>query len=329
MNARSNARGRPDQVRPDLVGDQDAIEVDCALGESPRDGQPSLPAPTAASGGTSEVTRQVEAPDSLGDRVDHPSKEGRWFCALELASVAGLGLFIAAVVALHGLRRDLNPAEHTMSEYSLGSYGWLMRAAFGTLGVGVLATAASLRHRCELPPWRGVGIVLLVGTAGGLFLDAAYNTDRLGVAETPDGAVHAAGTWIIFLTLPFAAVLLGSDVTGRAVGPRQSTWLQILGPAQVVALVGFKISPLAYRGLAERTGIVFALITLAALQSEYLPSPGWRLGHGPESVGSRQPSSYQIVTPLGDRLAPPGLEAPVPELDFVDESGVGDLAKGA
>jgi hypothetical protein len=247
---------------------------------------------------------RVEELDATHSPVPVRATHAGWLVPVQLVSAAGLAMFIGAVLALHGLRRDLDPADHTMSEYALGSYGWLMRTAFCVLGVGMLATAASLSQRA-FAPWRRAGLGLLVGTGFGLFLDAAYNTDRLGVPETPDGAVHAAGTWIIFLTLPVAAVVLGSDNTHSTVGACQSRWLRVLGPAQLVALIAFKGSPLAYRGLVERIGIILALATLAVLQSVYLSSALGKLrGRREASVGGSP--SGPVSLSLDDRRFSPG-----------------------
>ncbi len=185
-------------------------------------------------------------------------------CGRALSS-AGIATFVAAVLALHWLRPDLNPQVHTVSEYSIGSYGWLMRAAFVALGLGVLATSLSLELRFGLSRWRRAGLLLLVGTALGLFLDAGYNTDHLRVAETISGTVHGVGTLIMGLTLPAAAFILGSDFASVSL-PR-ARWLQVLAIAQCGAIFVFVTGPISGHGLAERISIAMAVATLALMQS--------------------------------------------------------------
>jgi Protein of unknown function (DUF998) len=189
-----------------------------------------------------------------------------WLRIVHVAGWVGMTAFVVVVMAFHGLRGDLDPAEHTVSEYSLGSYGWLMRAAFGSLGLGALATAVGLRFRFEPSSWRQVGILALAGTAIGLFLDAAFNTDHLRVAETFDGTLHGDGMLIVCLTLPAVALTLGRDFVHSSSSVR-ARWLLALGPAQLVAIFGFEVSPLAYRGLAERIAITLGVATLALSQS--------------------------------------------------------------
>jgi hypothetical protein len=185
---------------------------------------------------------------------------------VRLVSFAGIVGFVGAVAALHGLRSDLNPFEQTISEYSLGKYGWLMRSAFGAFGLAVLATAIGLRLQFEPSISRMAGLLLLVAAAAGLFLDAGFNTDRLGVAETFDGAIHGDGMLILCLTLPSAAYVLGSGFVSSGWALRARV-LQALGPAQVVAILGFETSPMTSRGLMERIAVGLGVASCALVHS--------------------------------------------------------------
>lgn len=186
---------------------------------------------------------------------------------LRTVSLVGTVAFVLAVVALHGFRGDLSPAQHTISEYSLGKYGWLMRAAFASLGISAMATAAILHNRFDPTPRRNVGLLLLVGTAVGMILDALYNTDPPRVVETLDGAVHGDGIFIVCLTLPAAALILGTDFARSTLRLSLARSLQALAFAQAIAIIAFVKSPIAYRGLAERAAVTLGVATLAVLQA--------------------------------------------------------------
>jgi hypothetical protein len=190
-----------------------------------------------------------------------------WPGRLQLVSVAGLSAFVVAVLALHGIQANLNPAEHTISEYSLGSYGWLMRAAFVAVGVGTLATALMLHLRCGATGvWRHVAPLMLAGAAIGAFLVAGFNTDYLRVPETVHGTVHGVGTAIFVLALPGAAFVIGSDFfRNPSLGPRAIVLL-MLGVAQLGAIVLFEHSPTSERGWSERLVSVLAIATLGLMQ---------------------------------------------------------------
>ena len=214
---------------------------------------------------------RVERDGSAGVAPEHvelsPPVRAFWLGWLDLVSFAGLSVFVMAILALHGLRANLNPAEHTISEYSLGSYGWLMRTAFLALGVGTLTTAASLRLSCRPSGSRRMGVLLLAGTGFGLFLDAGFNTDHLRVPETVDGTIHSVGTWILALSLPGAAFVFGSDFLRNPISMRKGRLLLVLGAAQLAAIVLFEQSPTSSRGWAERLVTVLAVVTLGLLQT--------------------------------------------------------------
>lgn len=209
-------------------------------------------------------------------RTDPSSAARQWWLALcQLVSFAALSVFVLAVLALHGLRADLDPAEHTISEYSLGSYGWVMRAAFLSLGVATLTTAASLRLS-RGPSWRQrIGLLMLACGTIGLFLDAGFNTDHLRVPETFDGTIHGIGTSVVALALPGAAFVFGSDFVRDSVLRPKGKLLLILGAAQLGAIVFFETSPTTLRGWAERLIIVFAVATLGLLQNLSRTSARW------------------------------------------------------
>ncbi len=224
----------------------------------------------------------------------HAVRARRLTRPLALVGPVGLAAFVLAVAALHGLRSDLSPLAHTISEYSLGDYGWLMHAAFTALGVGVLATAWSVRIGPGTPAWRTVAAVLLASMALGLFLDAAFNTDHLHIAETIDGTAHGTGTWIAVLALPLAAFVLGSDLKQIGAAWSRARWLQVLALAQLLAIMAFETSPLAYRGLAERIVMVTSVVTLAILQSIALSAND----HGFRNATTAKP---QIARPVGEK----------------------------
>lgn len=212
--------------------------------------------------------------------------ESLWVRPLRFLGVAGMSGFVLALLALHVIQPTLNPAEHTISEYALGSYGWLMRSAFFALGVGTLATAAAIHLRYEPSVRLRIGLVLLVGAAIGLFIDSGYNTDRPHVPATADGMVHGVGTWILALTLPGAALILGACFARTSVSALRARELQALAGAQLVTMAVFEISSDAYRGLAERVVALLAVATVARLWASTAPTvtPALRARGRPNSM---------------------------------------------
>lgn len=163
----------------------------------------------------------------------------------------------AAVTALHGLRPDLDPVSHRLSEYAVGPWGWVMTAAFVGFASGVWA----LRRSLAAAPTRHGGLRLLrtpLGVAvAGLILSAFFETD----ATTPGAlreTVHSAASSAAFGALVLAA--LGTSTIGRAAVTSRNLRLA-LDASAVVVVVGAAVSPAAHDG--PWTGAVQRLSYLA------------------------------------------------------------------
>jgi hypothetical protein len=62
------------------------------------------------------------------------------------AATVCLAWFVAVVVAEHALRSDLSPGEHRISEYAVGSGGWLMTTGFLAWALAFALTAVALQR---------------------------------------------------------------------------------------------------------------------------------------------------------------------------------------
>src|SRR5947209_14131868 len=89
-------------------------------------------------------------------------KQDSW---LAFAALGGILYFVVAVVVLHVLRPELNPVNHAVSNYAIGSSGFLMISAFFTLALSEFALALGLAR--SLTGSRSAFIsVLLLSLAG-------------------------------------------------------------------------------------------------------------------------------------------------------------------
>ncbi len=136
-----------------------------------------------------------------------------------IASIYALcatALAVGLVVLLHWLEPEFDPSWRMLSEYSLGRFGVLMRAAFLAGGTGVIASAIAL-SRSAWPA--SLGLVLVdVGPLGAAFID----TDPI-ITPSADMSrrsnVHAALGALFILGFPLAATVAGiSAASALAVG---------------------------------------------------------------------------------------------------------------
>ena len=94
--------------------------------------------------------------------------------------IVGLAGWVLANLLLHVLDPELSVVNTTTSEYALGDYGWLKRAAEFSIGVGLVAIALGLRTTLA-PGTRVTASWVLMLVAGvGFFASGVFVTDATG-----------------------------------------------------------------------------------------------------------------------------------------------------
>ena len=143
-------------------------------------------------------------------------------------AAGGTGTFVLLLAILHLLRPDLDPTWRVISEYELGPYGFLMRAAFLALGLGAASlTAAAFPNARSGGGY--LGLALLALSAIGMGLAGLFVTDPLTAApadRTSSGRLHELGAMLD--AVPFAAPLISYSVTRHGRTEPAGRWLRAL-----------------------------------------------------------------------------------------------------
>jgi len=117
--------------------------------------------------------------------------------AARIAFVAS-AIFIVLLAALHILRPDLDPSWRFISEYELGDYGWVMRAAFFSLSLSCFSLCVALISQVRgVAGYLGLALVLLA--AVGMTIAGIFAPDRVN-------KLHEVGATLDHL--PFGALLI-------------------------------------------------------------------------------------------------------------------------
>ena len=145
-----------------------------------------------------------------------------------LAAYYSLGAVAAAillVVALHNLEPEFDPSWRMLSEYSLGSYGVLMRIAFILGGTGVAASGLAL--------WPAAGVlaaglpVVALGPIGAAVVD----TDPITTPRpemTFRSRVHAGLGSLFILGFPVAATCAGIGAAMHSPAGQILAWAAVI-----------------------------------------------------------------------------------------------------
>jgi hypothetical protein len=189
----------------------------------------------------------------------------------------GLGVAGAGVAVIVGLDLtslgEINPIRRTISEHGLGPDGWIFGLGVGLLAAGSVAIGVSLARK----RLAGVfGTIALMSWSLGLFLAAWFEKHDWSVGPSMSGSIHRVGSFIAFLSLPLAAVIIARPWRHRERSPATlaafalgiCSVLWVVGIA-AVTLIGaqngmpwYRVMPL---GLVERGLAVTEVAALLAL----------------------------------------------------------------
>jgi len=172
---------------------------------------------------------------------------------------------VLALLLLHILRPDYAPAHHFISDYAVGSYGWVMTTWFLAMSCGCLMLLLGLvRSGPNLVAAR-IGALLLGVASIGSVVSAIFPTD-VRLPETTTGEIHFVSFLVNIGSIVLAIVLLsvsfGSQPRWR---PYRRTAL-ILAALVVLAVVlqFLTLHKGAPYGLANRFAVTMLLAWLLA-----------------------------------------------------------------
>ena len=171
--------------------------------------------------------------------------------------IVGVACFLLANLALHFLDPSLSVVDTVLSDYALGDYGWLSRAAQFAAAVGLIAIALGLRS--TLAPGKRVAAswVLLLLAGFGFIVSGLFATDGTEATEfTFNGVLHIISFFVSILGLIVGAWML-RGVFSRDDGykhlSRTQHWFAVFITVGVLGIV--VLEPVSV-GLSQRALLV-------------------------------------------------------------------------
>ena len=184
-------------------------------------------------------------------------------------SLAGVGVFFVAALAMHAVRSDLQWMLAPLSFYLVGAYSGFLKGAYVALAIALLLVGVQFRHalrpgaRSDLAPW-------LFGTASlAVVVTAFADTPLPGGPKTTEGFVHMVAAPIAFLTVSFAMLLQSWHMR------MDPAWRHRFAVAFALALACFAslwVHALVRewpRGLTQR-GVILLVLAWLALAATWL-----------------------------------------------------------
>ena len=177
-------------------------------------------------------------------------------------SLAGLGTFVVGVLLLHLLKRDLDPAQHFISEYALGSFGWVQAIDFLAAGVGAIALALTLT-RVVTDPGRIAPI--LIGSFGVCILVLEFipadGPERITTVGKAHGLIALSGFALLISGMFVSARRFRSDTAWSALRRPTIAWA---GTALATLLVMINLGT-SLQGIGQRIFVVVIFSWMLAM----------------------------------------------------------------
>jgi hypothetical membrane protein len=131
------------------------------------------------------------------------------------------GTFIVLLVALHALTPEYTPIDHMISDYAVGSHGWIMSIAFAALSLGCLALSIGLWRAGPRSILTRIGSILLAVVFVGLIVTVIFPTDLETAPVTLHGNIHTISFLVNICCILLAACVLSisfrKDTSWRAI----------------------------------------------------------------------------------------------------------------
>jgi hypothetical protein len=117
-------------------------------------------------------------------------------------------IFLTILFLLHFLKPELDPTWRMISEYEIGRFGWLMRLAFFSWGISLLAVLITIWPYLQQVSRLWLVLIVIAICGAGMFKTNPITDNNPNLANT----IHTLCGAIVILTFPIAATLAVSNL---------------------------------------------------------------------------------------------------------------------
>ncbi|MFN8512744.1 MAG: DUF998 domain-containing protein [Chloroflexia bacterium] len=223
---------------------------------------PTSPVPTPNAWGRAAGTLPPHG-EAMGTIPTAHPVSARAALAARLAITSGT-LFVLILLSLHLLEPEFDPTWRFISEYALGTFGWLMRLAFLMLAASLIGTGvavyAHLRSVIGYIGLFGLGLAAIGLTIAAIFITDPITTSQ--EAATTSGKLHALGASLDYT--PVATLLLSIALARNPAWRPLRKWLFLTSGITLAIMAAFflllprdgQFGPGVYLGLCGRAQLI-------------------------------------------------------------------------
>ena len=127
-------------------------------------------------------------------------------------------IMIAADAVTIALNRTKNPLKQTISDFAIGSYGWVEKIGMVIIALSFLFIAVNLlmvKNNRELRIFKFVGVLLVI-VASGFLMISIFNTNVIGTITNFHGLVHQIAAIAVSAVFYLSCLILMRLMKNRA-----------------------------------------------------------------------------------------------------------------
>jgi len=165
-------------------------------------------------------------------------------------AIAGSAAFLALLTIVSFLEPQISTAWDLVSDYELGSYGWMMRLAFFCFAIYGIAMFVALRPYVQTRKGRyGLLLLLIAGVIGGVGAGIFTTDPTYAQTSTTIGDLHTLCGLTYILGFPIAATFISRDLAANSKWLAHRRWVNL-----VTILVWTGVAAFVLEGLIVLSG---------------------------------------------------------------------------
>lgn len=177
--------------------------------------------------------------------------------------------FFIIVILFHLFRTDHDPLLQTMSEYTIGPFGFFFPIALLILGLSSLLSGIAIRIMLPVTPLTKKSFRAFQLWTIFIIITGIFPTDYITGPYSFSGIMHGVASFFAFLFFPISLYYI-SQFYRKEVGSKFNYYrYQVYFYVCLSGFIFYLISPLGYKGMTQR--IFLGIIIIAYLDIISIP----------------------------------------------------------
>lgn len=182
-------------------------------------------------------------------------------------------IFFVILILFHVFREDHDPFTQTMSEYTIGPFGYFLPIALLLLGLSSYLSSIDIRKTLPLTCYTKNSLRAFRCWTIFIIIAGLFPTDITTVSVSISSMIHGVSSYFAFVSLPISHFYLSLFYKKDNNDIKKFYRYQCYFLICLLGFIFYLISPYQYKGIAQRFFLGFMILTYFDLISIPLRKP--------------------------------------------------------